>query len=32
VDIVINIPPNLAPRVQYVKVIQQLQNLPADKF
>jgi hypothetical protein len=32
VDIVINVPPNLTPRVQYVKVIQQLQNLPADMF
>jgi hypothetical protein len=32
VDIVINVPPNLADSVQYVKVIEQLQKLPADKF
>ena len=32
VDIVINVPPNLAPNVQYVKVIEQLQSLPEDKF
>jgi hypothetical protein len=32
VDIVINVPPNLPPRVQYVKVIQQLQNLSPEKF
>lgn len=31
-DIIINIPPNLAAKVQYVKVIQQIQALPVDKF
>ncbi len=32
VDIVINVPPNVPQNVQYVKVIQQLEGLPIDKF